>query len=99
MRTPMLFSLSARVEDLKRRVTAFMEEHVYPAEDPFERQLEELPTRWHVPPIMEELKRKAKAEGLWNLFLPRHGYPDALSNEDYAHLCEIMGRSPIGPEP
>ena len=57
----MLFPLSPRVEDLKKRVTAFMEEHVYPAEDVFERQLEELPSRWHVPPVMEELKAGAKA--------------------------------------
>jgi acyl-CoA dehydrogenase len=95
----MLFPLSPRVEDLKQRVTAFMEEHVYPAEDVFERQLEELPSRWHVPPVMEELKAKAKAQGLWNLFRPKREYADALSNEEYAHLCEIMGRSPIGPEP
>jgi acyl-CoA dehydrogenase len=95
----MLFPLSARVEDLRKRVTAFMEEHVYPAEDVYEEQLNSLPSRWHVPPVMEELKAKAKAEGLWNLFLPKHGYPDALTNEEYAHLCEIMGRSPIGPEP
>src|SRR3954449_4969430 len=95
----MLFPLSPRVEDLKQRVTAFMEEHVYPAEDVFERQLEELPSRWHVPPVMEELKAKARAQGLWNLFRPKREYADALSNEEYAHLCEIMGRSPIGPEP
>src|SRR3954471_877745 len=95
----MLFPLSPRVEDLKQRVTAFMEEHVYPAEDVFERQLEELPSRWHVPPVMEELKTKAKTQGLWNLFRPKREYADALSNEEYAHLCEIMGRSPIGPAP
>src|SRR3954470_17255038 len=95
----MLFRLSPRVEELKAKVTAFMEEHVYPAEDAFERQLGELPSRWHVPPTMEELKAKAKAQGLWNLFLPKREYPDALTNEEYAHLCEIMGRSPIGPEP
>jgi acyl-CoA dehydrogenase len=95
----MLFPVSPRVEDLKKRLTAFMEEHVYPAEDVFERELNALPSRWHVPPVMEGLKAKAKAQGLWNLFLPKHGYPDALSNEEYAHLCEIMGRSPIGPEP
>ena len=69
-----------------------MEEHVYPAEDVFERQLEELPSRWHVPPVMEELKAKAKAQGLWNLFRPKREYADALSNEEYAPLCEIMGR-------
>ena len=94
----MLFPLSPRVEDLKQRVTAFMEEHVYPAEDVFERQLEERPSRWHVPPIMEELKAKAKAQGLWNLFLPKREYGDGLSNLEYAPLCEIMGRSPIAPE-
>lgn len=94
----MLFSLSRRAEELRQRVTAFMEEHVYPAEEVFERQLSELPSRWHIPPIMEELKAKAKAQGLWNLFLPKREYPDALTNVEYAHLCEIMGRSPIGPE-
>ncbi len=88
----MLFPLSPRVEDLKQRVTAFMEEHVYPAEDVFERQLEELPSRWQVPPVMEELKAKAKAQGLWNLFLPKREYAAALSNLEYAPLCEIMGR-------
>jgi len=95
----MLFPLSPRVEDLRRRVTAFMEEHVYPAEEVFERQLNEMPSRWGVSPVIEELKAKAKAQGLWNLFLPKREYPDALTNEEYAHLCEIMGRSPIGPEP
>jgi acyl-CoA dehydrogenase len=95
----MLFRLSPRVEELKAKVTAFMEEHVYPAEEAFERELDTLPSRWHVPPTMEELKTKAKVQGLWNLFLPRREYPDALTNEEYAHLCEIMGRSPIGPEP
>ena len=49
--------------------------------------------------MMEELKAKAKAQGLWNLFLPKKHYPEALTNLEYAQLCEIMGRSPIGPEP
>jgi acyl-CoA dehydrogenase len=87
------------IETLKARVAAFMEEHVYPAEAVFERQLNELPSRWGVPPIMEELKAKAKAQGLWNLFLPKREFPDSLTNFEYAHLCEIMGRSPIGAEP
>ncbi len=95
----MLFPLSKRAEDLRRRLTAFMEEHIYPAEAEYERQLETLPSRWHVPPLMEELKAKAKAQGLWNLFLPKREFPDSLTNVEYAHLCEIMGRSPIGPEP
>jgi acyl-CoA dehydrogenase len=89
---------SPRSQDLAQRVTAFMAEHVYPAEPIFARQLAEAPDRWIVPPVMEELKVKARAAGLWNLFLPRREYPDALSNLDYAPLCEIMGRSPIGPE-
>jgi acyl-CoA dehydrogenase len=94
----MSLALSPRVEDLRRRLTAFMEEHVYPAEEVFDRQLDELPSRWGIPPVMEELKAQAKAQGLWNLFLPKHEDPNALTNEEYAHLCEIMGRSPIGPE-
>jgi acyl-CoA dehydrogenase len=94
----MLFSLSRRAEELRQRVIAFMEENVYPSEEIFERQLEELPSRWHIPPVMEELKAKAKGQGLWNLFLPKHAYPESLTNVEYAHLCEIMGRSPIGPE-
>jgi acyl-CoA dehydrogenase len=76
-----------------------MEEHVYPAEEVYERQLNELPSRWHVPPLMEELKAKAKDQGLWNLFLPKQEFPDGLTNLEYAPLCEIMGRSPIGSEP
>jgi acyl-CoA dehydrogenase len=88
-----------RAEELRRRVIDFMNEHVYPAEPVFERQLAESGDRWTAPPIMEELKRKARAAELWNLFLPKREYPDALTNEEYAILCEEMGRSPIGPEP
>src|ERR687888_483949 len=87
-----------RSDELRRRVIQFMEEHVYPAEPVFEQQLDELPTRWGIPPVMEELKKKARAAGLWNLFLPKQEYPDALSNLEYAPICEVMGRSPIGPE-
>jgi acyl-CoA dehydrogenase len=95
----MLYPTTPRADELRQRVTAFMEEHIHPAEEVFEAQLNELPTRWAVPPIMDELKAKAKAQGLWNLFLPKREYPDSLSNLEYAHLCEIMGRSPIGAEP
>ncbi len=90
---------SARAEDLRQRVIAFMEEHVYPAERLFEEQLNAGPSRWSAPPVMEELKAKAKAQGLWNLFLPKSEYPDSLTNYEYAQICEIMGRSPIGAEP
>jgi acyl-CoA dehydrogenase len=93
----MLYPTTPHAQELARRVTEFMEEHIYPAEHLFEEQLNG--NRWSVPPIMEELKAKAKAQGLWNLFLPKREYPDALTNLEYAHLCEIMGRSPIGPEP
>ncbi|TFD93662.1 acyl-CoA dehydrogenase [Jeotgalibacillus sp. R-1-5s-1] len=93
------FSYSAKVKDLEKRLSAFMEEHVYPNESVYERQVSEGNSRWDtVPPIMEELKEKAKAEGLWNLFLPESEYGAGLSNVEYAPLCEIMGRSMIGPE-
>jgi acyl-CoA dehydrogenase len=91
--------MSPRTEELAGRITAFMEEHVYPAEPVFERQLEAAADRWAELPVMTELKVKAKAAGLWNLFLPKRHFPDALTNLEYAPLCEIMGRSPIGAEP
>lgn len=76
-----------------------MEEHIYPNERLYEQQLNEQPSRWSaVPPIMEELKEKAKQAGLWNLFLPGSEYGAGLTNVEYAPLCEIMGRSIIGPE-
>src|SRR5919107_2560050 len=94
----MLFPISPRAEDLRHRVTEFMEAHVYPAEEIFEQQLNAMPNRWGVVPVMEDLKARAKAQGLWNLFLPKRHYPDSLSNLEYAMVCEIMGRSPIGAE-
>lgn len=76
-----------------------MEEHIYPNERLYEQQLNEQPSRWSaVPPIMEELKEKARQAGLWNLFLPESEYGAGLTNVEYAPLCEIMGRSIIGPE-
>ena len=92
------FDLSPKTERLKAQVLSFMEREVYPAEAVFERQLNEAPSRWQIPPVMEELKRKAKAEGLWNLFLPESELGAGLTNLEYAPLCEIMGRSPIAPE-
>jgi acyl-CoA dehydrogenase len=89
-----------RAEELRERVIAFMQEHVYPAEALYHQQVEEAKDRWgEAPAIMEELKKKARAAGLWNLFLPKREYPDALTNQEYAILCEEMGRSPIGAEP
>jgi acyl-CoA dehydrogenase len=93
------FSYSKRVKELQEKLSNFMEQHIYPNERVYEQQLNEQESRWSdVPPIMEELKEKAKAEGLWNLFLPESEYGAGLTNQEYAPLCEIMGRSPIGPE-
>ncbi len=69
-----------------------------PAEAIYQQQLAAGPTRWAIPPIMEELKRAARAAGLWNLFLPDHDGGAGLTNLEYAPLCEIMGASPIAPE-
>lgn len=76
-----------------------MEENVYPNEQLYEQQLDNQQSRWtSVPPIMEELKTKAREQGLWNLFLPESEYGAGLTNTEYAPLCEIMGRSLIAPE-
>ena len=96
-----VFAISDRAKDLRAKLLKFMEDHIYPAEAVFDEQHAAGP-RWETPPIMEELKSKARAAGLWNLFLPYEDAKEyggaALSNLDYAALCEIMGRSPIGPE-
>ncbi|MBU3569433.1 acyl-CoA dehydrogenase [Priestia aryabhattai] len=95
----MYFSYSDKVVKLQKELNSFMEEHIYPNERLYEQQLNEQPSRWSaVPPIMEELKKKAKQAGLWNLFLPESEYGAGLTNVEYAPLCEIMGRSIIGPE-
>ncbi len=92
------FDHTPKVQALLARVHAFMHEHVYPAEAVFEEQLAALPSRWQIPPIIEELKARARAAGLWNLFLPAAEHEGGLTNLEYAPLCEVMGRSPIGPE-
>jgi acyl-CoA dehydrogenase len=91
------FTLSDKVKDLSRRLSAFMERHVYPNEQTFKEQLGK-GDRWQPTAIVEELKKKARAEGLWNLFLPESERGAGLTNLEYAPLCEIMGRSPIAPE-
>jgi len=92
------FAYSAKTTELLKKLSAFMEEVVYPNEAVYERQLNEAPSRWTVPPIMEEMKAQAKAAGLWNLFLPDSEYGAGLTNLEYAPLAEMMGRSPIAPE-
>ncbi len=94
----MLPSPSPRAQDIAKRLTAFMDEHVYPAEAVFERQLNEAKDRWSELPVTADLKAKAKAAKLWNLWLPKKHFAEGLTNLDYAPLCEIMGRSPLGPE-
>ena len=87
-----------RGEELKARVEAFMDEHVYPNEAVYYDQLDQAETRWSIPPILEELKEKARAEGLWNLFLPESDLGAGLTNLEYAPLCEVMGRVHWAPE-
>jgi acyl-CoA dehydrogenase len=92
------FAYSKRTLGYLEQLTDFMTRHVYPGEPVFHEQLDAGPTRWQVPPIMEELKARARERGLWNLFLPESELGAGLTNLEYAPLCEVMGRSPIGPE-
>ncbi|MCZ4353913.1 acyl-CoA dehydrogenase family protein [Roseovarius aestuarii] len=87
-----------RVRDLKSRLSAFMDAHVIPAETAYSHHLATAPDRWSIPPVMETLKERARAEGLWNLWCPYPEFGAGLNNLDYAPLAEIMGRSLIGPE-
>ena len=93
----MHFEYSDKVKELQRRLLAFMDEYVYPNEAIYHQQIEE-GDRWQPTAIIEELKPKARAAGLWNLFLPENPYGEGLSNLEYAPLCEIMGRSQMAPE-
>ena len=89
----MKFEHSEKVRSLQARVEAFMAEHIYPNEEELFAQVNE-GDRWQPVPLMESLKVRARAAGLWNLFLPESGYGAGLTNLEYAPLCEIMGRSP-----
>jgi len=92
------FEFSDRCKDFQERLTAFMDEHVYPAESVYERQLEEAGDPHHQPAIMEELKEEARRRGLWNMFHPDPRFGAGLTNADYAPLAEILGRSHIASE-
>ena len=92
----MHFHFSPKVQDLQQRLQAFMDEHIYPNEKLFYQQVAQ--DRWQPVPIIEELKPKARAAGLWNLFLPASGHGAGLTNLEYAPLCEIMGRVHFAPE-
>jgi acyl-CoA dehydrogenase len=92
------FQPSERCLEFKERLTSFMDEHVYPAEQVYERQLHESGDPHHQPQVMEELKAHARSAGLWNMFLPDAEHGAGLSNTDYAPLAEILGRSHIASE-
>ena len=93
----MNFEYSEKTKRLQAAIAAFMEEHVYPNEERIIQQIAE-GDRWEPAPLLEELKAKAKAQGLWNFFLPESEHGAGLSNLEYAPLCEEMGRSTFAPE-
>ncbi len=93
------FELSPKAKDLRERLLAFMEESVYPAEAVYEEQMRSSGDPHFHAPVIEDLKAKARARGLWNLFLPhKTEWTDGLSNLDYAPLAEITGMSHLAPE-
>jgi acyl-CoA dehydrogenase len=94
----MNFDHTEKVLELRGQLEAFMDEFVYPNEGTFHEQVENSEDRWSTPPIMEELKERARSAGLWNLFLPDSEHGAGLSNLEYAPLCEVMGRSLMAPE-
>ena len=93
------FELTDRCQELRERLLAFMDEHVYPAEPVYHEQLVASGDPHFHPPVMEELKARARDQGLWNLLLPHEPTVSApgLTNLEYAPLAEIMGRSHIAP--
>ncbi|HEY6272806.1 MAG TPA: acyl-CoA dehydrogenase family protein [Terriglobales bacterium] len=92
----MHFEYSAKTQDLEKRLTAFMDQHIYPNEARFHEEVER--NRWKPAKVIEDLKPQARAAGLWNLFLPESERGAGLTNLEYAPLCEIMGRSHMAPE-
>lgn len=93
------FSYSPKVEEYRSRLLTFMDDHVYPAEAVYREQMEAAGDPDHHPQIIEDLKREARSQGLWNLFLPDPEHGGGLSVQEYAPLAEITGRSPwIAPE-
>ena len=91
-----MFEPSARSKELRDRLVAFLDQHIYPSEARYQSAVQQAP--WQVPAILDELKAKARSEGLWNLFLPDSDRGAGLTNLEYAPLCEVMGRVPWAPE-
>jgi acyl-CoA dehydrogenase len=95
------FSHSDKVRELQERINAFMDQYIYPAEKHYDEELERnrrAGNPWQVTKVVEDLKKRARSEGLWNFFLPHSDRGAGLTNLEYAPLCEIMGRSHIAPE-
>ncbi|MCC5808861.1 MAG: acyl-CoA dehydrogenase family protein [Ectothiorhodospiraceae bacterium] len=92
-----MIEFNERTRNLQQKLRDFMDEHIYPNEAKMAEQNTAV-DRWTHPPLLDELKQKAKDAGLWNLFLPHSDYGAGLTNFEYAPMCEIMGRSPIAPE-
>jgi acyl-CoA dehydrogenase len=93
----MQFTHSDKVMALQDKLRDFMDQHIYPNEAHHDHEIE-TGDRWQPTALMEDLKKKARLEGLWNLFLPHSPHGAGLSNLEYAPLCEIMGRAPMAPE-
>jgi len=95
----MHFEYNERTQYTVARIRDFMEKHIYPNEETFRRQLEGFGSdRWQIPPILDELKAKAREAGLWNLFLPDSERGGGFTNLEYAPICEVMGRSGFASE-
>ncbi len=94
----MLFETTQRVKDKLALLQIFMQEHIYPNEENFARDLAAGDDSYSVPEILDRLKRRAHEQGLWNLFLTNSIKGPGLTNVEYAPLCEMMGRSPMAPE-
>ena len=92
------FAYSEKTRQMLDRVKSFMDEYIYPSEHELHAQVAEGDSRWQIPPLLEELKDKAKAADLWNLFLPESGRGAGLTNLEYAPLAEQMGRSAFASE-
>lgn len=93
-----MLEVSEKIKKLQAQLHEFMNTHIYPNERLYHEQVNIAENRWAPVPIIEQLKVKAKAKGLWNLFLPESDLGAGLTNLEYAYLCEIMGRSEIAPE-
>jgi acyl-CoA dehydrogenase len=94
----MNFEYTPRTKKYLEQIQGFMDAHILPNEAVYAEHIESAPSRWTVSPVMEDLKSKARAQGLWNLFLPESEYGPGLTNIEYAPLCELMGKSPLAPE-